>query len=274
MGQDLTSATESILHAQMQWAKLAQSSNIIPDAYKGKPDNILVALGFGQSMGLSPAESLYRINVIKGKPTMSAELIAAQVRKAGHKLRITKDEKNVSVTATIIRCDDTDYPISVTRDKKWVASMGLTDNLNYKKQPMTMLTWRAISAVAREACSEALYGVAYTPDEMQDFEFDSDIDVKLETTNPESSTPTANDTEAPVPAEVMASNEQRTKVTQLMKEGGVTNGEQAQTAFQALTGKPLTSSKQLSAEDAETLLSAPDLVVSRTKEALAREVSA
>jgi hypothetical protein len=31
-----------------------------------------------------------------------------------------------------------------------------------------MLQWRAITAVARLACSEALYGVAYTPDEVAD----------------------------------------------------------------------------------------------------------
>jgi hypothetical protein len=31
-----------------------------------------------------------------------------------------------------------------------------------------MLQWRAITAVARLACPEALYGVSYTPDEMYD----------------------------------------------------------------------------------------------------------
>ena len=46
--------------------------------------------------------------------------------------------------------------------------MGLTSKDNYKKQPGTMLQWRAISAVARLACPEALYGVAYTADELGD----------------------------------------------------------------------------------------------------------
>lgn len=158
------------LRDQMSYAEAIAQSNIIPDAYRGKPANVMVAMNFGQSMGLSPAESLYRIAVIKGKPTMSAELIAAQVRKAGHKLRIRKDEAAQSVTATVVRCDDPDYPISVTRDIAWAKSMGLAGNDNYRKQPMTMLTWRAITAVAREACPEALFGVAYTPDEMHDMD--------------------------------------------------------------------------------------------------------
>lgn len=158
------------LSEQVAYANAVCKAGIIPEAYRNRPADIIVAMGFGQSMGLSPAESLYRINVIKGKPTMSAELIAAQVRKAGHKLRISKDEANMSVTATIVRSDDPDYPFSVTRDKAWAAQMGLTGKDNYKKQPLTMLTWRAITACAREACPEALYGVAYTPDEMHDLD--------------------------------------------------------------------------------------------------------
>lgn len=155
---------------QMAFAREAANANIIPEAYRRSPANVLIAVGFGQSMGLSPAESLYRINVIQGKPTASAELIAAQVRKAGHKLRLAKDEAAQSVTCTIVRADDPKFPISVTRDKAWAQAMNLANKDNYKKQAMTMLTWRAITACAREACPEALYGVAYTPDEMGDIE--------------------------------------------------------------------------------------------------------
>lgn len=155
---------------QWNFANTVADGSMLPAAYRKSPANVLIAVGLGTSMGLSPAESLYRINVIQGKPTASAELIAAQVRKAGHKLRIAKDEGHMSVTATVVRCDDPDYPISVTRDRAWAEAMGLASKDNYIKQPMTMLTWRAITAAAREACPEALYGVAYTPDEMHDMD--------------------------------------------------------------------------------------------------------
>lgn len=155
---------------QWNFANTVAQGSLVPTAYRNSPANVLIAVGLGTSMGLSPAESLYRINVIQGKPTASAELIAAQVRKAGHKLRIAKDEAAQSVTATVVRCDDPDYPISVTRDRAWAEAMGLAAKENYVRQPMTMLTWRAITAAAREACPEALYGVAYTPDEMHDMD--------------------------------------------------------------------------------------------------------
>lgn len=161
-------SSELSVNDQITYANTVARASIVPATYKDKPADIMIALGLGQSMGLSPAESLYRINVIQGRPTASAELIASNVRRAGHKLWTEKDEQRQSVTATIVRKDMPDHPISVTRDKEWAQSMGLLSRENYKKQLMTMLTWRAITACAREACPEALYGVQYTPDELTD----------------------------------------------------------------------------------------------------------
>lgn len=159
------------LREQMEFASAVthdNSASLLPDQYRGNRANVLIAVGLGASMGLSPAESLYRISVIKGKPAAGAELIAANVRKAGHKLRVRGDEQ--TCTAQIIRADDPDYVFEVTRDLAWAQRMGLADQVNYKKQPGTMLQWRAITAVARLACPEALYGVTYTPDELTDGE--------------------------------------------------------------------------------------------------------
>lgn len=155
------------LRDRVGYAKAVSHSDIIPAPYQGKPANILVAMDFGRSMGLSPSESLYRINVIKGTPTMSGELIASSVRKAGHKLRVKVDEGAGSVTCTIIRSDDPEYPFTVTRDMKWAGRMGLLRKSNYQMQPLTMLQWRAVSACARIACPECLFGAGYTPEEIE-----------------------------------------------------------------------------------------------------------
>lgn len=153
---------------QIRYAEYITNGNMVPQAYRGNPANAVIAIGLGEAMGLSPAESLYRIDVIQGKPTASAELIASNVRKAGHKLRVRVDERAMSVTATIVRADDPDYEHTVVRDMTWAKTMGLDSKDNYKKQPLTMLQWRAITAVARLACSEALYGVQYSGDELED----------------------------------------------------------------------------------------------------------
>ena len=174
MSTDLTITDPNAnLHAQMEFARSVAGSNdpremaksMLPEAYRGHPANVLVAVGLGQAMGLSFAESLYRIAVIKGKPSASAELIASNVRRAGHKLRVKVSENPPVATCTIIRADDPDEPTTITRDMAWAERMGLQNEPNYRKQPATMLSYRAISACARLACPEALYGVTYTPDE-------------------------------------------------------------------------------------------------------------
>lgn len=152
----------------MYQAKVLASSEIIPQAYRGKPQNILVAMEFGAPLGLNGVQSLQNITVINGTPTASASFITGLVRHAGHKLWTEKDAQNLSVTAFVQRADDPEHVVSVTRDKAWAQQMGLLNKDNYRKQPLTMLTWRAITAAAREACPEILFGVQYTPDEMYD----------------------------------------------------------------------------------------------------------
>jgi hypothetical protein len=81
--QPAATVQSDTLRDVMDYARAVQSAQMLPDNYRGKPADIMLAVGLGSSMGLSPAESLYRIAVIKGKPTASAELIAANVRKRG-----------------------------------------------------------------------------------------------------------------------------------------------------------------------------------------------
>lgn len=257
------------LGEQMAYAKAVASAGILPQAYRGRPADVLVAIGLGRSMGLSPMESLYRINVIQGKPTASAELIAAQVRRAGHRLRISKDAEHMSVTATIIRADDPDAPFVVTRDQQWAQQMGLTGKDNYKKQPLTMLTWRAITACAREACPESLYGIAYTPDEMHDLDRtparpiapDPDVRVSVD--------PEPVPAPAPAPSEPAPTPAQIDRITELMREAGVDSADAAAYVLRSLTGRDqATTPAMLTRVDAENLLSSQELLQRRTRQFL------
>lgn len=175
MSSDLT------IGEQKDIAALYAQSTLVPEAFRNKPADVFVAVTLGQSVGISPIQSLSEINVIKGKPTMSASLIAAQVRKAGHKLRIEVNETpgKESAICTIIRRDDPDHPFVSKRDRAWAQRMGLLNNSNYIKQPATMLKKRAITDCARDACSEALCGIDYTPDEMSDLD---DVEARVEET--------------------------------------------------------------------------------------------
>lgn len=152
------------LAEQMGWAEALAQSDLVPGAFRNRPANVLLAISLGRDMGLSPSQALMRINVIQGKPTASAELILSNVRKAGHLVRFRKEPG--SVTCLITRADDPEWEHSETFTMDDARALGLTDKGNWKSQPQTMLKWRALTAAAREACPEALFGVVYTDDEL------------------------------------------------------------------------------------------------------------
>lgn len=243
----------SELSTQMRFAEVVtqQGGSILPKAYQGNIGNALVAINLGSSMGLAPAESLYRIDVIQGTPTASAELVASNVRKAGHKLRVKVDDSAQSVTAEIIRADDPDYTYAVTRDMKWAQQMGLAKKDNYVRQPMTMLQWRAITAVARLAASEALYGVGYTSDEIREMPAPQ-----------QTAAVTADQFVKPAPTETAASQEtgeapseqQRKKMFAALRDIGLTERDDILEYVSNLTGREVASSSDLTRAEVSTII--------------------
>lgn len=157
--------SEIQLSAQVEYAKLLSASDLLPAAYKGKPANILLAIEYGKTLGITPMAAIQGINVIQGKPTASAGLISALVRKAGHKLRITSD--STKAICEIIRKDDPEFIFIAVWDMERAKAAGLLDKGgSWKTYPEAMMKARAITECARDACPEVLSGVAYTAEEL------------------------------------------------------------------------------------------------------------
>lgn len=265
MSTDLAPSTGTTdLTEQMNFARAVttegRGQSILPDSYRDNPGNVLIAVGLGAAMGLSPAESLYRISVIKGRPTAGAELIASNVRRAGHKLRVVGDE--TSCTATIIRADDPDFTFEVTRDMEWAKRMGLAQNDNYRKQAGTMLQWRAITAVARLACPEALYGVTYTPDEMSDLDGGRPAPVNAGPARSSSARLAdfvkPDPAPEPEPAEpaTAPSEAARRKMFAVLKDAGFTDRDAILTQVSQIIGRDVASSNELDASDVSAVVDA------------------
>lgn len=64
-------------------AKLFSSSDLVPAAYKGKPENCFIAIEMADRMGISPFAMLQSLVIIQGKPSMEAKLIIALVNDSG-----------------------------------------------------------------------------------------------------------------------------------------------------------------------------------------------
>ena len=156
--------------AKLQYAKELANSGLLPSQFRKQPGNVLYAVEYGEMLGLAPMAAITGIHVIEGKPTASAGLISALVRRAGHKLRVFGDAK--SATCQIVRCDDPDFTFEVTwtlrRNSDGNPSAedaGLLGKDVWKKYGASMLKSRAITQCARDACEEALFGLHYTAEE-------------------------------------------------------------------------------------------------------------
>lgn len=157
-------ASERSLDAAVDYARKLSASDLLPEAYRGKPQNVLLAVEYGRSVGIDPIAAINMVHTIKGKPTASAQLVGALVRRAGHRLRVSWD--GTSATAEIVRSDDEGFTFRAVWTFDRAQAAGLTGNANYKNHLPAMLKARAITEVSRDACPEALAGIAYVADEL------------------------------------------------------------------------------------------------------------
>lgn len=159
MSADLVPLVDRLRYAEA----LAQAS-LLPQAYRKQPANVLLAMEYGAALGLSPLHAIQGVHIIDGKPTASAQLIAALVRRAGHRLRVEGDDTRAVVE--VRRSDDPDYAFRSEWTLDRAKQAGLLGKGTWKQYPAAMLKARAITEAARDACPEALAGIAYTAEEL------------------------------------------------------------------------------------------------------------
>lgn len=117
----------------------------------------------GQELGFGPVASMTGIYIVKGRVSLSANLIAAAVKKGGkYNYRVAE----LSETACKIVFFEGKEEIgqsSFTMEDAKVAGL-VTEN--YRKFARNMLFARAMSNGAKWFCADVFGGPAYTPDEL------------------------------------------------------------------------------------------------------------
>lgn len=156
--------TAAAIPAKIQYAKALAESGLLPASYRKQPANILYAVEYGEMLELPPMAAITGIHLIDGRPAISAGLISALVRRAGHRLRVIGDERQAQ--AQLVRSDDPNFTYKATWTIERARQAGLLNKQNWRQYPAAMLKARAISEVARDACQEVLLGVSYTPEEL------------------------------------------------------------------------------------------------------------
>lgn len=152
------------LTEKMEWARTLAPAGLLPKAYQQNPANLLLAAELADSLGIDRINALTSIHVVEGKPSASADLMAALVRRAGHRLRV--QVKDDAAKAVLIRADDPEFEYTVVWDMDRARAAGLAGKGVWKSYPQAMLRSRAITEVIRMGASEVLTGVVYTPEEL------------------------------------------------------------------------------------------------------------
>jgi hypothetical protein len=148
----------------LRLSKILVASKLLPRGV-GSPEAAFAIILAGRELGLSPMQALRSIHIIEGKPTMSADLMLALVKRSP-RCRYFKMVESTEKAATYETDREGEGPtrMSFTLDEAKAAS--LTGKDNWRKFPSAMLRARCIAALARTVYPDVLLGV-YETDELE-----------------------------------------------------------------------------------------------------------
>ena len=129
----------------------------------------IVKVMAGQELGFAPIASMTGVYIVKGKVSLSANLIAAAVKRSGkYTFRVRKHDAQV--------CEIEFFELDKAGNKESIgissfsmqeaAQAGLASSATWKNFPRNMLYARSMSNGAKWFCPDVFGGPVYTPDEL------------------------------------------------------------------------------------------------------------
>jgi len=155
-----------------QFAEELASSSLVPKAYTGKPQDILVAMQWGAEIGLAPMQALQNIAVINGKPSVYGDAAMALVQASPHCEDIEEyfeGEGTPNPTAVCVAKRKGRKPVIAKFSVEDAKRAGLWGKQGpWQAYPKRMMQMRARGFALRDAFPDALKGLI-TVEEAQDF---------------------------------------------------------------------------------------------------------
>ena len=149
----------------------AQAHALVPYQMRGNTGDMYLLMQIAKHLNIPLITALRGLSFIGDKdvkPAMTAQLMSALVRNAGHTLREQWDAETNTATAILIRKDDPSFEHVAVWDEEKARVAGLWESTpTWVQYPKAMLTARAMSEVCRHAASEVLLGFSYVPEEFQ-----------------------------------------------------------------------------------------------------------
>lgn len=144
----------------MKMAKVLADSQFCPQSFRGKPGDVLCALMYGASIGMSPVQALQGVAVVNGRPALFGDSLIAVA--SGHPdfedIVEEIDDRAMVATCTIKRRGRS--PVVRTFSQQDAAAAGLWKRKGpWTEYPKRMLQMRARGFAIRDAFPDALRGI-------------------------------------------------------------------------------------------------------------------
>ena len=178
MNKDLTAANASMFAPENydHWCKIAKmmaTSQMVPKGYMNRPQDILIAMELGASLGMTPLAAIQNIAVINGRPSLYGDALLAIVQ--GNKnyeyIKETIEKNNAgekSAICIIKRKGHEEHQCSFSvSDAKQAGLWGKSGP--WSNYPDRMLAMRARGFAIRNTFADSLFGVSIA-EEVQDYE--------------------------------------------------------------------------------------------------------
>ena len=173
--------------AALTVAEKVSQSNILPDTFKGKPGDVLIALDMAQRLRMNPLHVMQGIVIVHGRPTFSGQFYASLIKASGEFVKYDYEEKEENETVKEVggRKNRACRIVAVRPNGEKVAGpwvdykMAVKDGWatrsgsKWQTMPDLMLRYRAASFFVRTCCPDACMGLR---DEFEQ----EDIPVKVE----------------------------------------------------------------------------------------------
>ena len=159
------SLTPTTFEGVVQFAKTIATSQMVPANFRGKPDDILVAVQWGNEVGLAPMAALQNIAVINGKPSIYGDgmmaIVSAHPAFGGCEETIEKIDGDLTAICKVTRVI---LKKPVVKTFKFSQADAVRAGLwgkqgPWKQYPKRMLQMRARGFALRDAFPDALKGI-------------------------------------------------------------------------------------------------------------------
>lgn len=148
----------------MEFSKMLADSSMVPRAYQGKPQDIMVCVQWGYELGLAPMQALQNIAVINGKPSVYGDAMAALVQASPVCEGIDETFEGVEGTgefaAVCIARRKGRQPVTIKFSVNDAKRAGLWNKQGpWTQYPKRMLQMRARGFALRDAFPDVLKGL-------------------------------------------------------------------------------------------------------------------